>query len=749
VAEQGLVREEFPVLGMTCANCSRTVERVLTRKVPGVASATVNLASERVTVVYSPAQAGREDLAAALERAGYRLIIPTEGAAEGEDVEAAARRAEERAQRRQFLVGVLFTLPLFVLSMGRDVGLLGAFGQQAFLPWLFFLLATPVQFYTGWGFYTGAWGSLRNRTANMDVLVSLGATTAYAYSLIVLLFGIEGHVYFETSATIITLIKLGKYLEARAKKRTSRAIRKLMDLAPPQATLIGEDGRERVIPAGQVRVGDLLLVRPGERIPVDGEVVAGESAVDESLLTGESLPVDKAPGDKVYGATVNSQGALRIRATGVGADTALAQIIRLVQEAQGSKAPIQRLADRVSAVFVPAMIAVALITFAVWWIVGGVFVTAMIRMVAVLVIACPCALGLATPTAIMVGMGRGASRGVLFKDSAALEIAGRTDYLMFDKTGTITQGRPVMTDWVPLDPDRDIEILTLVAAAEANSEHPLAQAIVASARSRIDQIPSCDRFEAVTGRGVHATIRGHEILVGRPDWVLSRSTNKTAPQEIIHRLASQGKTVSLVAVDGAPVAVLAVADEEKPSAADAIRQIHELGIEPVMLTGDQEDAARTIAERVGIRRFHAELLPAQKERIIQQAQDDGHVVAMVGDGINDAPALVRADIGIAIGSGADVALEAADITLPGDDLHGVVRAIRLSRKTMRVIRENLFWAFFYNVTLVPLAAGVLAPFSAVPAPLQQLHPAMAAAAMAFSSVTVVLNSLRLNRAQLD
>jgi Cu+-exporting ATPase len=740
---------ELPVLGMTCTRCSAAVERTLNKKVPGVESAQVNFATETASVDYDPSQTSLEAMAQAVKDAGYELVLPTKGEADdAPDAETLARQAEYKSNLRAFIIGVVFTLPLFILSMARDFGLVGAWSHALWVNWLFLALATPVQFYTGGGFYSGGWKSLKNGAANMDVLVALGSSVAYFYSLALLIFpSLGSHVYFETSAVIITLIKLGKLLESAAKGQASAAIKKLMDLAPKVAHLIDDDGQERDVPAGQVQPGQVVAVRPGERIPVDGEVVGGASAVDESMLTGESIPIDKASGDEVFGATVNQQGRLKVQATGVGSDTALAQIIRLVRQAQGSKAPIQRLADQVAAVFVPTIIAIALITFGIWWAMGGEFVPAMIRMVAVLVIACPCALGLATPTAIMVGTGKGASMGILFKNSESLETAERLKMVMLDKTGTITEGKPQLTDWEPLDQkaDEGVEALSLAASAESASEHPIARALVAGAKSRGANISEPEEFQAKSGFGVEAVIRGKQVMVGKPAWFAEHGM---LPDDLAKRtedLSSQGKTVVLAAVDKTPVGILAVADQEKQGADQAVAEMKQMGLTPVMLTGDNAKAAQAIAARVGIDEIESDVLPERKEEVVRQAMESGHLVGMVGDGINDAPALARADVGIAIGTGADVAMEASDVTLVGGELAGVARAIKLSRATMTTIKQNLFWAFFYNVALVPVAAGVLHAVSWVPLFIRDLHPVMAAGAMAFSSVTVVLNSLRLGR----
>jgi len=757
---------ELPITGMTCANCAATVERTLNKKVNGVVEASVNFATERASVEYIPGVASVADMIPAIEEAGYGVVQTTEGAnVPLEDVEAKARQAEIADQTRKFWVGVTFALPLFLLSMARDFGLPGAWAHAPWVDWLFLALATPVQFYTGWDYYVGSYHALRNRTANMDVLVAMGSSVAYVFSLVVLIFRPEGqHVYFETSAVIITLIKLGKMLEARAKGRTGEAIRRLMGLRPKTARVVRADwnspqGDEMDVPVEQVRVGDVVVVRPGERVPVDGVVVEGHSAVDESMLTGEPLPVDKSPGDEVVGATINKQGLLKFEATRVGAETALAQIIRLVQEAQGSKAPIQRLADRVAGVFVPAVLVIALVTFLTWWIAGGEFVTAMIRLVAVLVIACPCALGLATPTAIMVGTGKGAELGILFKNSEALETAHRLQTVVLDKTGTLTVGEPTVTDVVTGDqrpeigdsesPISNLQLLHLAASAERGSEHPLGQAVVAEAEARELALANPQDFEAVAGHGIRAQVEGHTVLVGKPAWVKTEWISLESLAGEIERLQAEAKTAVVVAVDGEAVGVLGIADALKEGSAGAVAQLRQLGMEMVMLTGDNQRTAEAIAAEVGIDRVVAEVLPADKAAQVKQLQEEGNLVAMVGDGINDAPALAQADVGIALGTGTDVAMETADVTLMRGDLRVVPQALALSRATMRTIKQNLFWAFFYNVVLIPVAAGVLAPlpWDWIPGIVRQLHPVLAAFAMAFSSITVVSNSLLLRRAR--
>ncbi|MGD8561169.1 MAG: heavy metal translocating P-type ATPase [Desulfarculaceae bacterium] len=735
---------ELPVVGMTCTRCAANVERTLQKKVPGVISASVNFGTETANIEYDPTQTSLEAMSEAVKKAGYGLILPAAGAG-GEDAEQEARARELAAQKRYFAAGLIFTIPLFALSMGRDFGLTGDWAHAVWVNWLFLALATPVQFYTGGGFYSGGWKSIRGGAANMDVLVAMGSSAAYFYSLAVMLLpGVGQHVYFETSAVIITLIKLGKLLEAKAKGQASAAIRKLMDLAPKMARVLDAQGVEREVPAESVRPGQTAVVRPGERIPVDGEVLEGQSAVDESMMTGESIPVDKGPGDTVFGATINQHGLIKIKATGVGADTALAQIIRLVRQAQGSKAPIQRLADQVSAYFVPAIILIGLATLAFWWVFSESFVPAMIRMVAVLVIACPCALGLATPTAIMVGTGKGAGMGVLFKNSEALETAHKITTVLFDKTGTITKGEPALTDWVPLDGSGP-EGLALAASAESGSEHPLAKAVVQGACQQGLELSDPGEFTSSSGLGVEARVNGRKVRVGKPDWFSASGGLPPRASQLVDELSAQGKTVMLAESDGNLLGVLAVADSEKPDASQAVADLRRMEITPVMLTGDNQRAAQAVAAKVGIEQVMAGVLPQGKEKIVRQTRDRGEVVAMVGDGINDSPALALADVGVAIGTGADVALEAGDVTLVGGELSGVARAIHLSKATMRTIKQNLFWAFFYNAALVPVAAGVLHGVLWVPAFIRDLHPVMAAAAMAFSSVTVVLNSLRLGR----
>ena len=721
--------------------CAATIEHVLRAGVPGVVSADVNFASGRATVQYLPEEVTPAEVAHVIEEAGYGVVTEAAGEADGasegakEDAEAAARAREIARHAREFRTGLAFTLPLFLLSMARDFGLVGAWAHAAWVNWAFMALAAPVQFYVGWSYYTGSLKALRNRSANMDVLVALGSSAAFFYSVavtIALTIGVMSlgeHVYFETAAAIVTLIKLGKWLEVRAKGETGDAIRKLVALRPRTATvLVG--GKTREVPLDSVQVGDQVLVRPGERIPVDGTVLRGRSSVDESTFTGESLPVEKEVGSEVIGGTVNHQGLLHVRASRVGADTALAGIVRLVREAQGSKAPVQRLADRVAGVFVPVVIVIAAGTFLVWWLAADAgFPAALIRMVAVLVIACPCALGLATPTAIMVGMGVGAGKGVLFRNSEALEQAQRLRVVVLDKTGTITRGEPAVREVVGRDPRK---LVQLAASAEWGSEHPLARAVVREAEARGIQLDRPRDFQAVAGCGVVATVDYHRVTVGKRQFVGVHSGRPHALDSDADRLEGDARTVVWVAVDGRAIGLIAIADELKPGARDAIETLRER-MRVVMVTGDNAETAAAIAHEAGINEVRAGVLPRDKAEAVRAIQEKtGELVAMVGDGVNDAPALARADVGIAIGTGTDVAIESADVTLMRGDLAGVNDAIHLSRATMRTIRQNLFWAFGYNVALIPVAAA-----SSI------LHPVLAALAMAFSSVSVVLNSLRL------
>ena len=780
----------FPVLGMDCANCAARVGRVVQR-VPGVTEAAVNLATEKLTVSYLPATVTPVEIAKAVEGAGYRLVLPEAGAGGAGAAEAGAALdptaiAEAARQKR---VRTLLVKFIAALSVGVVLMLTMLIPESALsLRWQWriqFILATPVQLWAGWQFYRGAWAALRHKTSDMNTLIAVGTTAAYLYSAAVTFFpgafesaagaGFKAAVYYDSAALIIGFILVGRYLEARAKGQTSAAMRRLIGLQPKTARVVRQASVGHAaatgnaaaldidIPVEEVVVGDVVVVRPGEKIPVDGEVLEGRSAVDESMLTGESLPVEKGPGDEVIGATLNRTGSFRFRATKVGRDTALAQIVRLVEEAQGSKAPIQRLADYVASIFVPVVFAVAVITFLVWFFVGPqpVFTLAMLAFVSVVIIACPCAMGLATPTAIVVGTGKGAENGILIRSGEALESGHKLDVVVLDKTGTLTQGKPEVTDLIGADGSgagmagsagaddpspAALEVLRLAASAERGSEHPVGEAIVDAARARGLELLQAKEFTALPGRGVEATLapagrgRAVHVLLGNRRLLDERTLPPGSFETLAEAMAADGKTPMYVVVDGKMAGLIAVADVLKPDSAAAVGELEAMGLEVYMITGDNHQTAEAIARHAGIKHVLAEVLPERKAQEVKALQAAGKVVAMVGDGINDAPALAQADIGIAIGTGTDVAMETADVTLIRGDLTPIATAIRLSRATMRVIKQNLGWAFGYNIALIPLAAGVLYPAFGI-----LLDPVYAAVAMALSSVSVLSNSLRLRR----
>lgn len=730
----------LPITGMHCENCAATITRNLT-KIDGIFTADVSIATEQAAVTYNPSALNEDTIVDKIRSLGFDVVDA--------DSEAAARAEELQRQKMQFSIGILFTLPIFLLSMGRDMGVLGEWSHATWVNWVMLVLVLPVQFYVGWDYYVGSVKSLRNRSANMDVLVAMGSSVAFLYSVVVMiafalsLHGFGDHVYFETAAVIITLIKLGKLLEARAKGQTSAALKKLIRLSPKTACLF-KDGEEQHISIAQVSVGDLLIVRPGESIPVDGIVREGSSAVDESLFTGESMPVDKSVDGTVASATINQSGLLTIEATAVGSETSLARLVQLVQATQQSKAPIQRTADRVASVFVPVVLCIAIVTFLSWWfLVDAGFTAAMLRLVAVLVIACPCALGLATPTAIMVSTGIGAHRGILFRNSEALEHVGAVSRIVLDKTGTLTQGQLSLTDITAIDGDED-KLLQIAASAERGSEHPIGKAIVLAASERGIDTTVPTEFKAVVGNGVIAIIEDIDVIIGNLSLMHQHQIQTQQFETEAEQRQAEAKTVLWVAVDTNVIGILAVADTVKPDAKAAVAELRQLGCEVTMMTGDNQGTANAIAKTVGISDVMSELLPEDKALAVKKAQETSNgYVAMVGDGINDAPALAQADVGMALGTGTDIAMETADLTLMHGDLRTIPEAIRLSRTTLRTIKQNLFWAFFYNVLLIPVAAGVLFPLMFLPSMLRQLDPMLAAFAMAFSSVSVVLNSLRL------
>ncbi|UYP05835.1 heavy metal translocating P-type ATPase [Priestia megaterium] len=736
----GVVNEkaEFAITGMTCAACSTRIEKGL-NKLEGVTKASVNLALETASVEYSPSQIAPQDITQRVEKLGYGAKLKSEEREE----EQSYREKELSKQKGKFWFSFILSVPLLWAMVSH-------FTFTSFIPlphmlmnpWVQLALATPVQFVVGKQFYAGAFKALRNKSANMDVLVALGTSAAYFYSLYSSLKSLGSSVhtaqlYYETSAILITLILLGKLFEANAKGRSSEAIKKMMGLQAKTAVVV-RDGAEVKIPVEEVQKGEVIFIKPGEKVPVDGEIIEGRSAIDESMLTGESVPVDKNIGDKVIGATLNKNGFLKIKATNVGKETALAQIIKVVEEAQGSKAPIQRLADYISGIFVPIVVGIALLTFFVWyiWIVPGEFAPALEKLIAVLVIACPCALGLATPTSIMAGSGRAAEFGILFKGGEHLEATHKIDTILLDKTGTVTNGTPELTDVRIAQGYEENELLQLVASAERLSEHPLAQALVAGIKNKGIEIQDPLSFEAIPGYGVKATVQERELLVGTRKLMNQHKVNIDAALEEMTNLEREGKTVMLVALDGKYAGMLAVADTIKETSKEAVSRLKEMGLEVMMITGDNRQTAQAIAMQAGIEHVIAEVLPEGKAEEVKKLQQQGKKVAMVGDGINDAPALALADIGMAIGTGTDVAMEAADITLMRGDLMSIADAIEMSRKTISNIKQNLFWAMGYNTLGIPIAAvGLLAPW-------------VAGAAMAFSSVSVVLNALRLQRVRL-
>ena len=735
--------------GMSCASCASSIEEAISN-VPGVESCSVNFGAEQAAIKYNPRRTSIEDIQDAVEEAGYSSYsLQEQEMITGEDdAEQAARKAESRELVRKIIVGSIISIILIFGTLPMMTGL-----ELPFVPawlhnaWLQLILTAPVQFWCGYRFYIGMWKAFKRHAATMDTLIALGTSAAFFYSLFATIFpdfflnqGLMPEVYYETAAVVITLILLGQWLENRAKGQTSEAIRKLMGLQAKDARVI-RDGREIDVPINEVQIGDTILVRPGEKIPVDGEITKGSSTIDEAMVTGESIPVKKQPGDEVIGATINKTGSFQFRATRVGTDTVLAQIVKLVQDAQGSKAPIQRLADQVTGWFVPVVIAIAIATFVLWFIVMGNISLALITTVGVLIIACPCALGLATPTSVMVGTGKGAENGILIKGAESLELAHKIQTIVLDKTGTITQGKPTVTDYQTvrgISNGAELKLLRLVAAVERNSEHPLAEAVVRYAESQQIEPAEANDFEAVAGSGVQGVVADRLVQIGTQRWMseLGIHTDELQKQKDIWE--AEAKTVVLIAVDKQLEGIMGIADAVKPSSNAAVRALRNLDLEVVMLTGDNQKTAEAIARQVGIVRVEAEVRPDQKAAKVKELQQEGKIVAMVGDGINDAPALAQADVGIAIGTGTDVAIAASDITLISGELQGIATAIQLSKATINNIRQNLFFAFIYNVLGIPIAAGILFPFFG-----WLLNPIIAGGAMAFSSVSVVTNALRL------
>ena len=735
-------RIDLPVTGMTCAACAARIERSLTNA-EGVEEASVNLATERAMVRFDPSVTAVGKIVETIRDAGYDAIIPApEPNVTGEDAQSRVRREEYEKLQRKFWTALVLAIPVLVIAMSHGrIAALDFSGAR----WLQLYLTTPVVLYCGAQFYRGAWAALRHRAADMNTLIAIGTGSAYIYSIIALVtnakdsHGMAAPVYFEAAAVIIALILLGKMLEARAKGRTSEAIRRLIELQSRSATVI-RGGNEVEIPIDAVVHGDVILVRPGEKIPVDGTVATGTSAIDETMLTGESVPVEKSEGQTVFGGTINRTGSFTFVATKIGKETMLARIVEMVERAQGSKAPIARLADQVSGIFTPIVLSIAIATFALWFVLAPVetrFTLALVNFVSVLIIACPCALGLATPTAIMVGTGVGAENGILVRSGESLEIAHRVSTVVLDKTGTITRGEPRVTDVIPLT-GTDAELLEISASAESVSEHPFAAAIVSAAKEK-DLSPSpVTEFRALPGQGLEAKVRSHRVVIGNPELMRSRAIDLSKVESHLDQLSSRGSTPVIVVMDGSVAGVIGLADEVRPESARAVAALQQMGMEVVMLTGDNERTASAIARETGITDLRAQVLPSEKAAVVKAIQDRGRLVAMVGDGINDAPAIAQADVGIAVGTGTDIAIEAADMTLLKGDLRRVVTALRLSRATIGTVKQNLFWAFIYNVIGIPIAAGILYPATG-----WLMSPILASAAMSLSSVSVLTNSLRL------
>ena len=735
----------LPIGGMSCASCAARIERNL-KKLNGVTDAIVNFGTEKASVEYNPSLVDLPAIKKTIVDTGYSVIEAEEKNLL--DVDREMRERELAILKNELIESAALTIFIMIGSMQMFIPLHGEPAEplipHSTMNSILFILTTSVQFKCGWRFYEGTWAALKHLSADMNVLVAVGTSTAYLYSAFVTFFptvfpGAESEVYYDTAAVIITLILLGRYLEQRAKGRTSEAIKKLIGLQAKSAKVI-RNGEEIEVPAENLIVGDIVVVRPGEKIPVDGEIIEGSGAIDESMLTGESMPVEKKTGDTVIGATINRDGFIKFKTTRIGKDTVLSQIIKTVEDAQGSKAPIQRLADKVAGVFVPTVIVIAVVTFFIWYLSGQPFTMAMLAFVGVLIIACPCALGLATPTAIIVGTGKGAENGILIKGGESLETAHKIDTIVFDKTGTLTAGKPSVTDIITNGKIEQDELLKLAASAEAGSEHPYGLAIVTKAQEKEIKPYDIEEFKVFPGHGIKAKIAGMTILMGNEKKISEEGINLNGFKEKADELSSHGKTPMYVSINSEMAGIIAVADTLKKDSIEAIRELQNMGLEVIMITGDNIRTAEAIAKETGIKRVLAEVLPQDKAEEVKRLQKEGKVVAMVGDGINDAPSLAQADVGIAIGAGTDIAIESSDITLIRNDMRGVSAAIRLSRQTMKTIKQNLFWAFFYNVVGIPIAAGILYPFYGI-----LLKPIFAAAAMAFSSVSVVTNSLRLRR----